>query len=334
MGAGLVVLAVLSGCAGDGDGPTKDVAASDAGGAPGTTAASGAPGDVGGGDKLEPEFEAELLMVYSNFLSASDLHRIPDGSTSESGLADLAAPSVVAIYDAWRATNESYGEGFQRVRSFRSDRNVLGIDVAGPQMTIRDCTQETRELIGGSDVTDYVTRVVTVADEGSAYRVVKVDVRHQGDLFAPGYACIPDQAAAKATATAEEALEGFIAAQGDPRRGLAAPVDAVVAGQLEEKWKASLAEQAAKNYAIAAPYDMKLTVLGLDRRLLARLGAVVSACITYAEGLDLRELSSGKVVREVLPDGTQTKLVVAVRLEEAGGPVVFADISEDLSTKC
>lgn len=47
---------------------------------------------------------------------------------------------------------------------------------------------------------------------------------------------------------------------------------------------------------------------------------VVSTCVSYPEGLVLRDLGSGQVVREVFPAGTRNEMVLAVRINGADGP--------------
>lgn len=286
-------------------------------------------------DDKKPEFEAELRSFYNEFLHASDLHRTPDASARElgSGLADLAEPAVVAHYDAWRATNEAYGNGFQRVTEMSSTPNIVNFKVDGTQLTIRDCTAETRVMISKQQITHYVTRVVQVVSRGGLYRVASMRVEHEGLLESPGYGCIPNRMGKQATDAVETTLREFAAAQANPRPGLPPTLAAVVSGPLEAKLVSSLAEQTTRNISITSPAQRVVTTLGLDPRLTGVV-AVVEACLTYPEGLVLRELSSGKVQREVFPAGSQHKITYAVRLGDPGGPAVYSVIDDDLPTKC
>lgn len=286
-------------------------------------------------DPNEPEFEDALRSFYQEFLHATDVHRVPDDLAREygSGLADLAEPPVVARYDAWRAANEALAaDDFRRVTGFRSFANILDIGVDGAKVTIRDCTDE-KEVAGIHEVNSYVTRVVQVGSFGGLYRVTDVDVQHEGRIDSPGYGCIPGPMAKKAADTVRTVVNEFRAAQADPRAGLPPALDAVVAGDLEAELVSSLAEQAAQSVSITSPSDAELTVLGLDPRLLGEV-AVVSACITYPDGVVLRKLPSGEVLRDALRSGAQSKVTYAVRLNDVGGPVAYSILSDETPTKC
>lgn len=334
MAVGTLVAAVaLAGCAGGGSRITKESASRSAT----TTAGSATSGRGDNFAKDDPDFDPELRSFYDQFLSTTDAHRTPanPAATHDSGLADLAAQPVVAAMDAWRATNESYGDGFQRVISITSTPNILDIAVDGALVTIRDCTEVVRRDRAGQASTTFATQVATVANHGGTYQVIAFDTVHDGRADTPGYGCIPRTMAGVASDTVKAMIDAFSAARAHPASGLPAALDALLASPLKEKLSAALSEQAAKNLAVTSPYDMKLTVLGIDPRALGKDVAVVSACITYPAGLGLRELDSGKVIREVLPAGAQSRLVYEVRPAGQGlGPTVFASVSEELSTRC
>jgi len=294
---------------------------------------TGTSGDIFDDD--EPEFESSLHLFYNEFLYAGDLHRTADFAALEygSGLEELATPPVVAEYEAWRAANEAHGDGFQRVSAIRSAPNILGFEVDGAKLTLRDCTAETREMATGQELIHYVTRVVEVANFDGLYRVTAADVQHEGLIDSPGYGCIPDQMGKQASDTVGTVLKEFFAAQANPRSGLPAALDAVVAGKLQTELVSSLAEQTAENLSITSPTDVTLTVLGLDPRGVG-LVAVVSACVTFPDGIVLRRLSTGEVLREAFPAGTQHKLEYAIRLNDSGGPAAYAVVSQQLSATC
>ena len=131
----------------------------------------------------------------------------------------------------------------------------------------------------------------------------------------------------------EITLKEFSAAQANPRAGLPPALAAVLSGPLEAELVSSLAEQTSKNVSTTSPTTNVVTTLGLDPRL-PGVVAVVAACITYPTGLVVRELSSGKVLRETFPAGTQHRITYAVRLGDSTGPAVYKLISEDLRTTC
>ena len=324
-----VVAFALAGCSRGGDLSAESPAG------PSTTGGGGAAlGDPF--DRSDPEFDEELLSFYNEFHSAADAHRIPTDFTREygSGLEELADPPVVAYYDAWRAANEAHGDGFQRVKSFFTSSNVLSVDVDGARATIRDCTREDRILIDGADITDWVTRVVTVANHGGLYRAAALEIVHQGALATPGYACIPRSMADTASDVVRATIDGFAAGQADPAKGLPPALDKVVVDPLQRELASALAEQAAGGMAVTSPTQVSLRVLGLDRRGLGKRVAVVAACIAYPEGLALRDLRSKRVTREVFPAGTVNKVDYAVRLDGPDGPVAFAIMGEERARSC
>ena len=164
--AGLLAAVVLAGCSGDENtltqpGPSQE---------PGSSAqgAEEVPGEPIDAD--DPDAEATLAGFYDEFLLASDLHRTPDELVAESGsgLEELASPAVVAEADAWRSANEAHGDSFERVDSLFSVANITGIEVDEAVATIEDCTAQTSLMTTGQEITEYLTRVVRVANEGTA----------------------------------------------------------------------------------------------------------------------------------------------------------------------
>lgn len=320
----LGALALLGGCS-DGGGVSTEAAS------PSTTVA-GAGDDFDAG---EPEFEQALRSFYNEFNQAADAHRVPDDFIRQygSGLEEMAEPAVVAYFDQWRATNDSYGESFPRAVRFVSGANILSIDVQATVVTIRDCTRETRTMVTGQEVPAYVTRTLTVSNHGGLYKVATLSVDHEGRFDSPGYGCIPHPMAEEAKEVARVVAEGFTAAQADPTKGLPAALDDVVADPLRQELAASLAEQAGQGLVIASPTDVSLRVLGLDPRGAGREVAVVTACIAYPEGLDLRD-PSGRVTRQVFPPGTANKVDYAVRLDHVDGPAAHAVVREERAPSC
>lgn len=329
-------LAAVAGCGGDGGQLTQEPAAS-----PSTLTTADGPStdrpEAVFADDFEvddPQFEAALRSFYGEYLASVDAHRTPDEFILEygSGLEALASPTVVAGYAAWRAANEAHGDGFQRVAGVQSLAYVTGIEVDGARVTIEDCTNEIRTMVSGQEVSAYVTRVVQVANEGGLYRVVAEEVVHEGMIDSPGYGCVPAAMAENASEATEAMLAGLRGAQADPRGGLPAASAAVLAEPLESELVGSLAEQAAEGASFTSPTEVALTVEGIDPRGLG-LVVVVSACVTYPEGLVQRDLS-GVDVREVFAPGTRQEVVVAVRMNELDGPVVFMIVSEAVPTSC
>ena len=285
-------------------------------------------------DQNQPEFEDVLRLFYQDFLNAGDLHRTPDEFAFEygSGLADVAEPQVVAEYDAWRTANEAHGDSFQRVDRITSVANIADIKVHGDKVTIRDCTDE-REGSEVDEVPRYVTRVVEVGNFGGLYRVTDVDVLHEGRIDSPGYGCIPEPMGKEGADTVTTVVKEYAVAQVDPRKGLHPALDAVVAGDLQADLASSLTEQSSQNISINTPTEAEVSVLGHDPRGLG-IVAVVAACITYPDGVFLRNLSSGEVIREALRPGTQTKVTYAVRLNDVDGPVAYSVVAEEMKTTC
>lgn len=326
---GLVAAVVLAGCSGDENTLTQPGASEE----PGSSAQRGAEEVAGEGfDVDDPDGEAAL---DDEFLLASDLHRTPDDDSAEygSGLEELASPAVVAEADAWRSANEAHGDSYERVVSLYSEANITGIEVDGAVATIEDCTAQTSLMTTGQEITEYLTQEVRVANEGGRYRVVGLEVVHEGRLDSPGYSCVPDWMAGQAKASAETAWSGFLAAQGNPRAGLAPEVVAVLAEPLKGELVSSLADQVGEGASFTSPVDLELTPLGVDPRGLG-LVVPVSVCVTYPEGLVQRELSSGDELRQVFRPGTQGEVVLAVRMNGVDGPEVFKIMSESLPGRC
>ena len=313
------------------------VACSGGDGSPVTDPVDGAAGAPGGG-QAGPFDDAEVRAFYDRFNRVADDHRVPPNASvgqAGSGLAEIAEPAVVAYYDHWRAQNEQYApDSPLRMAWFRSYPNISSITANGDTVTIADCTLEVRERNGGQELEAYVTRQLTVARRGDDFRATALDVRHEGRIDSPGYSCIPEAMAAKATDVARAVAEGWVAAQADPARGVTRALDTVVTDPLQQEMAGSLAEQADRKVAITSPTQVTLRVLGLDPRGAGVEVAVVTACIAYPEGLDLRELPSQKVVRQVFPPGTVNKLDYAVRLDHAEGPAAYDVVREERAPSC
>lgn len=326
LAGGVLAAAVVVGCAGGG-GPADEREEAERPPGGGTQA---------GSDAVEPASEASVRGFYEEFVYVSDTHRVPDDDVARggSGLETLAAPAVVAYFDAWRAEDEANeGDGPLRRVRFSSSTNVESVTLDGATATVRDCTLEVRELTGGHVIEAYVTRVVTIVDESGEYRVTDLDVEHEGELDSPGYGCLPGAMAAEAAEVARAAAEGFTAAQADPGAGLPAAVDKVVTDPLQQEMASSLAEQASRRFAMASAAEVTVRPLGLDPRGLGRV-AVVAVCIAYPDGLELRDLSTREPVRQLFPPGTVNKLDYAVRLDHAEGPAAYAVVREERSRSC
>lgn len=125
----------------------------------------------------------------------------------------------------------------------------------------------------------------------------------------------------------------YARAQADPRVGMAEPLAGLVADPLESELAAALADQARLGISNTSPSESTLVVEGIDPRGLG-LVVVVSACATYPEGLAVRDLGSGEVVREVFPAGSQIEVVFAVRLDGVDGAEVHDIVSETLPASC
>ncbi len=98
---------------------------------------------------------------------------------------------MVAEADAWRSANEAHGDSYELVSLF-SEANITAVEVDGAVATIEDCTAQTSLMTTGQEITEYLTRVVRVANEGDRFRMVDLEVVHEGRLDSPGYACVPD----------------------------------------------------------------------------------------------------------------------------------------------
>ncbi len=246
---------------------------------------------------------------------------------------DADDPGLEGSHDAWRSANEAHGDSFERVDSLFSEANIAAVDVEGAVATIEDCTAQTNLMITGQEITEYLTRVVRVANEGDRFRVVDVEVVHEGRLDSPGYSCVPGAMAEEARATAETLWKGVLAAQGDPRPGLAPEVVAVLAEPLKGELVSSVARQRDEDKSFTSPAELRFTPLGIDPRGLG-LVVPVSMCATFPEGLVERSLSSGEVLRQVFPPGTQGDVVLAVRMNGVDGPEVYKIASESLPGTC
>lgn len=329
----VLVMIVAAGCASSGRPTAGPVAAKGSSTAPKSVEADLADAF----DKDDPALEADLRDFYAEFNDAGDRYRVPSEDEAEdfSDLGGLADQAVVDYYNAWRAENEAYAaDSPLRFASFASEANIASVEVDGRRATIRDCTLERRGARRGNVVAAYVTRVVTVANHGGTLRVAALDVAHEGRIDSPGYSCIPKALADRGVATVRDTIEAFTAARAAPTSSLPPALDKVVADPLQGELAASLAEQAAKGASITSPAKLDLRAVGLDPRGLGRQVAVVTACITYAEGVQVREQSTRKVVREVFPAGTVNKVDYAVRLDDADEPVTIGVLREKTSTAC
>lgn len=126
LAGGVLAAAVVVGCAGGG-GPADEREEAERPPGGGTQA---------GSDAVEPASEASVRGFYEEFVYVSDTHRVPDDDVARggSGLETLAAPAVVAYFDAWRAENEANeGDGPLRRVRFSSSTNVESVTLDGPR---------------------------------------------------------------------------------------------------------------------------------------------------------------------------------------------------------
>lgn len=278
----------------------------------------------------DPELDASLRDFYFQLLQAIDEHRTASVAPA-TGLQDLAVPAVIAQVEAQRQANLAFGDGFQRVTKVRSTPSVLGVDVAGPRATIRDCTIEQRTFKTGQTVTSYVTRTAQVANHGGTFRATAVEVPHDGTIGAPGYGCATKRMAQEAERTVRTILDRFADARRQPKAGFPAALDAVTEGALQDQLQRSLAEQAAQGLVISSPAQVTVTVLGIDPRLLGTV-AVAAACIAYPEGLASE--GAGGARRQILPAGSRSRIEYAVRVAAGQEPVGVRIVAEDLQASC
>lgn len=279
----------------------------------------------------DPETVELLRDFYSQFLSAADQHRTaPARPVPASGLEELATTAVFDQVEAQRQANVALGDGFQRLTEVRSTPSILGVEVAGPRATIRDCTIEQRTFVTKQTVTSYVTRTVQVANHGGTFRAVAVEVPHDGTVGAPGYGCATRRMTEEAEKAVRTILGLYAEARRQPAAGFPPALDAVTEGALQDQLQRSLVEQAAMGLVISSPTEVTVTVRGLDPRLLGTL-AVASACIAYPQGL---ATEAGGTRREVLPPGSRSRIDYAVRVGAGEDAVGVKVVSEELKASC
>lgn len=281
----------------------------------------------------DDELARSLRSFYFELLSATDRHLVADDAAAgASGLAELAVPALVSTIDAQRKANLALGQGFQRVVEIASSAGRADVEVDAARATIRDCTTEMRTFVTGQTVTNYVTRVVTVANHDGRYQAVGIEVPHNGSIDAPGYGCTTTTMSRDAEATVRTVLAEYAAARRRPGAGYPAALDAVTDGQLQAELQGSLKEQAAQGLVLTSPQEVAVTVRGLDPRLLGVV-VVASACITYPEGLAV-EKAAGGGRREILPPGSRSRVDYAVRVGKGSPPVAVTKLSEELKSSC
>ncbi len=169
----------------------------------------------------DPKLVDSLGGFYSQLLRALDEH-VTAPAAPRSGLEGLAVPAVVARVEAERQANVAFGQGFQRVTKLASTPSILGVDVAGPRATIRDCTIEQRTYVTGQTITSYVTRTVQVANHGGTFRAAAVEVPHDGTIGAAGYGCATRRMVEDAERTARTIVDLFAQARRRPAAGFPA----------------------------------------------------------------------------------------------------------------
>ncbi|MEM9890633.1 MAG: hypothetical protein AAF962_07210 [Actinomycetota bacterium] len=311
----------------EGDGAATSVSEATADGAlavgPGLVDPDGSVAFVHNGSTLDADAVGEAVAAYQAFLTATDAYRLHTEADS-GGLTALAAPDVVETVMAERGIElAAEAEVDMQLLDRRSRANVVNVVGDTGALLLHDCVEvESDTDVWGpvTTTTTFVDQIVTLGHAGTGWLVTDIDVRHTGQVGAPGLGCVPDRHVSRLVGLTEGFFDAMVALGRDPDGGVPTSVLSLLPEDQHAAAEADVAAQRDAGIVFTDPVTYTYDVLGSAPTYGDR-SFVVAVCATYPDGWYARSADTGEPVDEAFAPGVRYyhELVITSLPDGAGG---------------
>jgi len=249
---------------------------------------------------VSAEIAAQVTTWFNEFLDTRDRYLLGKATLDEVArytsdrvlLAQL--PELQSVYLELLSL-----QNIVATKEFASFTNPENMTATRGRIIFDDCTEV--QSLSVLDIVGFkwVDQQITVAEDGTGWSIILVDVLHDGEPFTSGLGCAPESFRTRAAAVTQAVMEEFRGYQQDPTTFGDDSFDEFDDRAVRDVFAGAVEQQLSEGISVVSPEELRYTPVGLNvPGSLLGWAVVVDVCSYRPEGLLYQLDGSDEIIED------------------------------------